>query len=138
MREILISKLFQELLGPRNGISEEFNSNESPSLEFITGILSPVETSDETWVDTQTSSSQFPSISHQRMEGDEQEEQESASLNPSLNPQKPPSTMGLSFQAATVPSPEFKIKVNKKEIIERDYAQKKESEFSQPSSILVN
>ena len=109
MREILVSKLFQELLGPRNGISEEFNSNESPSLEFITGILSPVETSDETWVDTQTSSSQFPSISHQRMEGDEQEEQESASLNPSLNPQKPPSTMGLSFQVATVPSPEFKI-----------------------------
>ena len=49
MREIIVSKLFQELLGPRNGIREEFNSSESPSLEFITGILSPVETLDETW-----------------------------------------------------------------------------------------
>ncbi|MBT3207464.1 MAG: site-specific DNA-methyltransferase [Bacteroidetes bacterium] len=34
------------------------------------------------------------------------------------------------FNKTYFPSPEFKIKVNKKEIIERDYAQKKESEFS--------
>lgn len=109
MREILVSKLFQELLGPRNGIREEFDSNAVPSLEFITGILSPVETPAETWIDAQASSPQFPTIVHKRMEGDEQQEQESISMNPSLNPQKPPSTMGLSFLVATVPSPEFKI-----------------------------
>ena len=43
MREILVSKLFQELLGPRTGdIHEILEFENNPISEFTTGILSPV------------------------------------------------------------------------------------------------
>ena len=44
MREILVSNLVKELLGPRTGqIDETLDSYHMPITEFTTGILSPVD-----------------------------------------------------------------------------------------------
>lgn len=110
MREILVSNLIKDLLGPRNGIREEFNTNQMPLTEFTTGILSPKDTTKATVLDeTPNLNGTFPTLPLPTVDGDESEEQESIALNPSLNPQKPSPSMGISFQVKAESSPEFKI-----------------------------
>lgn len=118
MREILVSKLFQELLGPRTGdINETLNSNQLPLSEFTTGILSPKDADQSKAVldnqsDNYVSSDRANGVSSVStgLQGDSNDDSEVTSMiNPSLNPEKKPSSMGMSFQAESSDVPEFDI-----------------------------
>ena len=119
MREILVSKLFQELLGPRTGqIDEILENNHMPVTEFQTGILSPVE---EVQFDTVRNNQVDGTIQADGGTGgtrssvsagyqDSSDDSEITSMvNPALHPQKTPSTMGMSFQVTCSSTPEFDI-----------------------------
>lgn len=110
MRDILVTDLVKNLLGPRNGIQESFDSGHMPISEFVTGVLAPVDDEQsktqkdvelEGLVSTGTASS---------FEGDASSDDHVVSMtNPSLNPQKTSSSMGISFQVTTDSSPEFDL-----------------------------
>ena len=118
MREILVSKLFQELLGPRTGdIYETLNSNQLPLSEFTTGILSPKDgDQSKTVMDNQAENCVFSdrangvSSAASGVQGDSSDDSDVTSMiNPSLNPEKKPSSMGMSFQAKSSDLPEYDI-----------------------------
>ncbi|RZD35624.1 MAG: hypothetical protein CXT79_01070 [Thaumarchaeota archaeon] len=118
MREILVSKLFQELLGPRTGdVYETLNSNQLPVSEFTTGILSPKDSEQSITVMDNQADNLIPSdrahgisSAASGLQGDSSDDSEITSMiNPSLNPQKKPSSMGMSFQTKSSDIPEFDI-----------------------------
>jgi len=118
MREILVSKLFQELLGPRTGdIYETLSFNQLPLSEFTTGILSPTDDDQsKTVMDNQAEncilSDRANGVSSvaSGLQGDSSDDSDVTSMiNPSLNPEKKPSSMGMSFQAKSFDIPEFDI-----------------------------
>ena len=110
MREIMVSSLIKDLLGPRNGIHEEFDTTYEPINEFTTGILSPAVTNPSAISDEHANQEVlFRTEPSATKEGDEQEEPESAVVNPILNPQKPSQSMGISFQVRANSFPKFKV-----------------------------
>ena len=101
MREIFVSELVREMLGPRrgvNGIRETLDR--SPMAEFMTGILSPIMAGD---VDPDRESTIPDAPIGQSTRGEEDsaapdEEGVFTVPSPSLDPGKIPSTMGISFR----------------------------------------
>jgi len=96
MREIFVTELIKEVLGPRGGIHEIID--ESPVSEYITGVLAPIvergqlpsEIDNEAQIpveDTQTYAE----------EADDIEVNTPPIFYPALDPKSKPSTMGLSF-----------------------------------------
>ena len=109
MREILVTDLVKNLLGPRNGIRESFDNGHMPISEFVTGVLAPVD-------DEQAKTQKDVEIEGSFLSGSERSDEDDASddhvvsmNNPSLNPQKTSSSMGISFQVVSDSSPEFNI-----------------------------
>jgi hypothetical protein len=94
MREIFVTELTKEVLGPRVGPREVMD--ESPLSEYITGVLSPVlATGVEEDMD---SVGELPFDESGEFEGDELEADVAPTLlTPSLDPRRRPHSMGLSF-----------------------------------------
>ncbi|HJU14242.1 MAG TPA: DISARM system helicase DrmA [Candidatus Nitrosotalea sp.] len=101
MREIFVTQLVKEVLGPRGGICEILESN--PLSEYITGILSPIQKeSDPKNVGIDNAATLPIDDSGMSEEDDVDEDVEiSALLSPVLDPKRIPSTMGISFFVKT-------------------------------------
>ena len=101
MREIFVSELVREMLGPRrgvNGIRETLDR--SPMAEFMTGILSPIMAGDMD-PDRESTIPDAPIGQSTRGEEDSAAPDEGGVFtvqSPSLDPGKIPSTMGISFR----------------------------------------
>lgn len=108
MRELFVTELVKEVLGPRNGIEEIVEY--SPLYEYITGILSPYSTDciekpdidDDAELPFNQSESSEEDVLDSDIEG-------LVPLMPPLNPKNRPSSMGLSFALQTneIPKIEF-------------------------------
>lgn len=111
MRELLVTDLVKNLLGPRGGVTETLDNQHMPIFEYITGVLSPMDdTQSDTVRDFNVQGFLPSNISEMNYEADDSGDDNIASmLNPSLNPQKMSSTMGISFQATASGSPEFDV-----------------------------
>lgn len=111
MREIFVSDLAKNLLGPRNGIHEILDSRRKPILEYITGILSPISDRQEENVRENKNNGEITNPESKPYEGDDIEDliNSQSFLDPTLNPEKIPSAMGISFQASSPGIPETDI-----------------------------
>ena len=116
MREVLVSNLFKELLGPRTGDINEIFPFGKPVSEFQTGMLSPVEDEQLDVVrNNQVDNTIQPDVANGRSSLTTYQDSVSddgditSMVNPSLNPQKTPSTMGVSFQVECPSTPEFDV-----------------------------
>jgi hypothetical protein len=111
MREVFVSDLVKNLLGPRKGIRESLDNQHMPISEFVTGVLAPVDDKQDKNVRDNDLEGSFPISSPEtRLEDDNSDEDSIVSMmNPSLNPQKTPSSMGISFQVTCDSIPEFEI-----------------------------
>jgi hypothetical protein len=101
MREIFVSELVRELLGPRQGAAGiRENISQNPLKEFMTGVLQPVGTRD--LGPDRDDMMPSPHIGEWTGSGEEDTEpDEDGSFtveSPSLNPKDIPSTMGISFR----------------------------------------
>ena len=91
MREKILCELVKEILGPRDGLNEILES--SPLVEYITGVLAPANAEIER------------ESEDQNLLGEVTDEEEGAGdyitsypqFSPIVNPQKQPSSIGLSF-----------------------------------------
>ena len=95
MRELFVSELTKDVLGPRNGINEKV-ARKNPLGEYMTGILQPAGL-----FETVPESSSLPLTSGESgQEDSEQEDDIYTQLSPILDPKSKPSTMGISFTAS--------------------------------------
>ena len=94
MREIFVTELYKEVLGPRRGINEVIYG--SPLLEYITGVLAPVSyEKDIIEPDEEIINIESPEINEDEMQ--DKDVQVPPLLSPALNPQNRPSSFGISF-----------------------------------------
>tara|TARA_B100001123_G_scaffold76715_1_gene86667 strand:- start:2806 stop:8760 length:5955 start_codon:yes stop_codon:yes gene_type:complete len=104
MREIFVSELVKDILGPRDGINEIMHV--FPKSEYLTGILQPHEAGLETDPDDQGGEEKRGSSG----EGDFDQDEDVFTLrSPSLDPKSFPSSMGLSFTTKFEGTLNFKI-----------------------------
>jgi hypothetical protein len=109
LREIFVSELVKNLLGPRDGPEEEIIGR--PISEYITGVLSPAS--------YQGPAAYVEPDSNAELQGDggtydgdangDSGINISALLSPALDPQRIPSTMGISFFAESEKNTELDI-----------------------------
>jgi len=94
LREIFVSELIKNVLGPRSGIDE--NMEQNPLSEYITGILSPAGSQGSLSVDDQA---EIPEQGGGNREDDNSDNSVNISnlLAPALDPKNVPSSMGISF-----------------------------------------
>ncbi|MHA2223570.1 MAG: hypothetical protein ACXAAO_16145, partial [Candidatus Thorarchaeota archaeon] len=95
MREILVTELVKEVLGPRNGIDEILT--ESPLSEYITGVLAPIVPEAEPDIDGEAMIPNQESQTIQEVEATDVEVDAPTLLSPALNPKSRPCSMGISF-----------------------------------------
>ena len=104
MRELFVTELVKDLLGPRNGPYEIMNH--SPLSEYITGVLSPVDAVPEI---TDGEPVNIPSPELTEDEDQEQDIQIPPLLSPVLDPQSIPPSFGISFAVEADKTPEAEI-----------------------------
>ena len=94
MREVFVTELVKNILGPRDGITELIPTD--PLGEYITGVLAPIEDGNtERDVDRE---GVIPEKDLPKDAEDQYDEViEGSQISPSLDPRNIPSTMGLSF-----------------------------------------
>ena len=120
MREVLVSDLVRNLLGPRNGPDEVIDG--SPVAEYITGVLAPVGPSDDADIDTDPEAELDEAIVsraassgseiHAGGEGDADTGRDalaSSLLSPVLDPKKAPSSMGITFAVSCSGAPALDV-----------------------------
>ena len=101
MREIFVSELVRDLLGPRQGAAGiRENIHQNPLREFMTGVLQPIGASD---LEPDREETMPASLIGERTGGGEEDdttpdEEYRMDESPSLNPKDTPSTMGISFR----------------------------------------
>ena len=112
MREILVTDLVKNLLGPRGGVRESLDNEHLPLSEYITGVLAPKTDVDQEYDNTLSqipkdveieaedySLGQLVSTKDSDYDDGELDEGINSMINPTINPHKIPSTMGISFYA---------------------------------------
>src|SRR5205809_2943831 len=105
MRGTLLSELAKECLGPRSGIYEDIERD--PKGEYITGILSPRESSA---IDDPEVESEVVGESQEYDEDDADEGVVAADfIQPALDPKTLPHSMGISFIVESPSAPVFKL-----------------------------
>lgn len=111
MREVFVSELTKEILGPRRGSTETLEAD--PLDEYLTGVLIPV----GQYTDLIGEIEESDELSGENGASDEIEDTSdvtlsgSGSFSPSLDPKKRPSSMGMSFTVSTK-KPSMKICVS--------------------------
>ncbi len=98
MRELFITELVKDVLGPRNGIYEVLYT--SPLTEYITGVLSPqimgdLEVSRRIIIEEEFSGLDIPETEEDEFL--ERDIQAPPLIPPALNPKNRPSSFGISF-----------------------------------------
>ena len=99
MREIFVTELVKEVLGPRNGLREIFRDiRNTPLNEYITGVLAPLTEEGERERDIE-SEAELPVQDSQVYEEETLDVDVSIPpyLSPALDPRNRPPSMGLSF-----------------------------------------
>lgn len=110
MRDLFVTELVRNMLGPRNGINEILDDRHKPISEYITGILSPVDDDQKDNIRDNIIGGNMPSIQSSKFEGDEDGDGLTGTmLNPSLNPEKISSAMGISFQTESSSVPKLNV-----------------------------
>lgn len=106
MREVLVSELVKEILGPRGGPEEVLDEN--PLSEYITGVLAPYQHPAGRDADSE---SELPVDGAQEYEdeGDDRDVMAPPLTQPGLDPRSRPSSMGLSFFLVTRIEPAVEI-----------------------------
>lgn len=94
MRNALAEDLVANLLGPRNGRKEKMREN--PVFEYVTGILAPVG-GDAMGDETGTRNSELKGANGRFDDNDDPTADTNPMLSPALDPNKLPSSMGMSF-----------------------------------------
>jgi len=95
MRELFVSDLIREVLGPREGIDEIIDK--SPLNEYVTGVLAPVTNSIAPSIDDDA---EIPMNDLESSEEDDDSDANPTPLfSPVLDPKNRPPSMGLSFAA---------------------------------------
>ena len=113
MRELFVTELVKNVLGPRGGMHEELdNEKHKPIVEYVSGILGPIKEFEEN-EESETSlldkvDKKIVASSYQDDDDDDNTILKSV-MNPSLNPDKQPSTMGISFNCKSETVPTFSI-----------------------------
>lgn len=106
MREILVTELVKEVLGPRHGRDEVLNVN--PVTEYITGVLAPKVRATSRDVDDD---SEIPA--DESMTSEEEDDDLSVNtppmLAPPLDPDNRPSSMGMSFVLESQVRPAIRV-----------------------------
>ena len=112
MREILVSDLVKEILGPRGNGNLDIMEND-PYDEFITGMLVPITHDDSAKDAPHYNYGDDPGASTSQREEihelDDQDVELSHILSPPLDPQKRASTMGITFSVKTSTRLDLKI-----------------------------
>ncbi|MBU7017613.1 MAG: helicase, partial [Theionarchaea archaeon] len=103
MREIFLTELAAEVLGPREGINEIISS--SPLNEYITGVLAPIAGKAAPDIDSEA---EIP-LEDTQVYGEEAEEDAVPFFSPALDPKKRPPSMGISFMVKSVTKPRVKV-----------------------------
>lgn len=106
MREIFVTKLVKEILGPRGGIREILS--ESPLNEYITGVLAPI---------TDKRISEIDDEAELPFEESQSYEEETADVSvdgpplfsPALDPKNRSPTMGMSFLVQSSEIPQIRV-----------------------------
>jgi len=106
MREIFVTELAKEILGPRNGMREIMR--ESPLNEYITGVLAPSLREIIRDIDAESE------IPHEEAEIYEEENGDvdvhvPPLLSPVLDPKSRPSSMGVSFMVEARATPIIEV-----------------------------
>ena len=98
MREIFVSDLVKDILGPRGGPHEILDEKESPLSEYITGILAPASASFSAVFENieAPGSADINTTEEDNTEGDA-DVQPPPLLHPALDPRNYPSSFGISF-----------------------------------------
>src|SRR5437773_3812060 len=100
MREIFVTELVKEVLGPRNGIRETLD--DSPLSEYVTGVLGPIMTRTARDIESEN---EIPSI-EDGLGGEDTltdvDVQSPPLLSPPLDPKSRPPSIGLSFAVSSV------------------------------------
>lgn len=104
MREIFVTQLVKDVLGPRNGsngLREILYRN--PSDEFITGVLEPIKREEQIDPDNEAKlpATKVEGAKSYQGDVDDDDVELSPFLSPSLDPKKRASTMGISFFVKT-------------------------------------
>ena len=102
MREVLVTELVREVLGPRSGKSRPDTMDRDPYDEFITGILAPGLT-DESEDDHQTYDDPGSATDSDEagMQDDDRDAEPSDAASSTLNPKKRATAMGITFMVKT-------------------------------------
>src|SRR3989442_5535624 len=99
MRELFVTELVKEVLGPRNGIRETLD--ESPLSEYVTGVLGPIMRRTVRDIESET---EIPSadeaIIGEEGSGDS-DVQSPPLLSPPLDPKSRPPSIGVTFVASS-------------------------------------
>jgi hypothetical protein len=106
MREILVSHLVKEVLGPRGGLREDIC--QSPLNEYTSGVLAPIVPRAEREIE---SDSEIPTEETDTFEEDTAEVDVSAppTFSPALDPKRRPPTMGISFVVSAMDKPGIRV-----------------------------
>ncbi|MEM2613167.1 MAG: DISARM system helicase DrmA [Nitrososphaerota archaeon] len=94
MRELFVTELVKEILGPRCGLREEIRAN--PLSEYITGVLAPVSSPSVRDIDVESEIALNESQEYEE-ETDDTDIYVPPHLSPVLNPKSRPPSIGLSF-----------------------------------------
>jgi hypothetical protein len=112
LRELFVTELIKNVLGPRGGIYEELDAKHKPIVEYVSGILGPIKELEENEESEKSLEEKVNGHGVRLCEGDDNDDDNTilkSVMNPSLNPDKQPSTMGISFNCKSSTTPVFSI-----------------------------
>jgi len=106
MRELLVTELAKEVLGPRNGPNDPMAT--SPLNEYICGVLAPQTPQTRRDIESEAEMMRGESQTDED-EGGEPDVQTPPLLSPALDPKSRPTSMGLSFLLRASQTPEIDV-----------------------------
>lgn len=112
MRELFVTDLAKNLLGPRGGLYETLEDAHSPFSEYVTGMLSPTGQERRDNEQDMAVNGDLPMGAGGSQDNDEIVDNGDAMLSassPAIDPSQIPSTMGLSFYASATDRPRFDV-----------------------------
>lgn len=108
-REHILIALVEEVLGPRDGISETLAETENPRDEYITGVLAPAQASRE----VDNIDADYEDFIEEISSEEDQDSQGAVvvpgTFSPALNPKELPRSIGISFSVEFEKTPEIEV-----------------------------
>ncbi len=103
MREVFVTELVKEILGPRNGIREDLD--ESPLTEYVTGVLGPILNGSVRDIESATELPSFDEGYTSEEVSEDTDVQAPPFLPPPLDPKSRPPSIGLTFVVSASGNP---------------------------------